>query len=134
MTDSIKHKVLSAGCAVMAPPPVRDVNAGNKTPLYRNKEWLREQYLILGKSTNKIGEEYKIAPSTIYKWLVKFNIPRRTFSESCLLKHSEVDLGFDCHRTKKNNIYISTKSLNDFLDYIGPCPIICYQYKWKYNK
>lgn len=29
-----------------------------------------------------------------------------------------------------NSIYITTYSTVDFLDYIGPCPVECYQYKW----
>lgn len=31
-----------------------------------------------------------------------------------------------------NKIYISTHSTEDFLKYIGKCPINCYQYKWAY--
>ena len=31
-----------------------------------------------------------------------------------------------------NSIHISTKSTKDFLNYIGYCPVECYQYKWSY--
>lgn len=40
-------------------------------------------------------------------------------------------LGFVAARCKDKKIYISTKSTKDFLDYIGPCPVKCYEYKWK---
>jgi len=32
-----------------------------------------------------------------------------------------------------NKIGMSAHSVIDFLDYIGPCPIDCYQYKWNYQ-
>lgn len=31
-----------------------------------------------------------------------------------------------------NTIYLSTYSVQDFLSWIGPCPVPCYQYKWNY--
>ncbi len=43
-------------------------------------------------------------------------------------------LGFQSSRTKKNKIYISTKSVPAFLNYIGPCPVDCYKYKWEIKK
>ncbi|GAJ16965.1 unnamed protein product, partial [marine sediment metagenome] len=39
--------------------------------------------------------------------------------------------GFQCTRESDNKIHISTKSTKDFLNYIGPCPVKCYEYKWK---
>jgi len=32
----------------------------------------------------------------------------------------------------RNTIGISTESTKDFLNYIGKCPVSCYQYKWAY--
>ncbi len=40
-------------------------------------------------------------------------------------------LGFKCHRTTKNEIYISAESTPAFLKYIGNYPIDCYRYKWE---
>jgi len=37
------------------------------------------------------------------------------------------------HRLASNTIGMSTKSIKDFLDWIGPCPINCYSYKWDYQ-
>lgn len=58
-------------------------------------------------------------PSLDVKWLVKnLNI-----------------LGFKATRRSFNNsIGISVYSTQDFLNYVGPCPVKCYQYKWDYNK
>lgn len=41
------------------------------------------------------------------------------------------ELGFKTSRHRNNTIYISAKSSSLFLDYIGKCPVQCYQYKWK---
>lgn len=46
-----------------------------------------------------------------------------------------VNLGFKATRKFYNNyIYISTYSTKAFLNYIGKCPVECYQYKFSYNK
>jgi len=44
-----------------------------------------------------------------------------------------IKLGFQSIRQVRNNIIgISTSSTKQFLDYIGSCPVKCYQYKWDY--
>ena len=42
------------------------------------------------------------------------------------------ELGIKTTRNVKNVIYISTHSTKDFLEYIGKCPVECFQYKWEY--
>jgi len=43
------------------------------------------------------------------------------------------NLGFICYKRKSNNtILISANSTRDFLNYIGKCPVKCYEYKWAY--
>jgi len=45
------------------------------------------------------------------------------------------DLGFKVTRQKSSNIIrFSTYSTEDFLNYIGKCPVECYEYKWNYRK
>jgi len=39
-------------------------------------------------------------------------------------------LGFIAKRRKDNGIRCYSSSTKDFLSYIGPCPIKCYDYKW----
>jgi len=37
------------------------------------------------------------------------------------------------HQPSENRIGMSVYSVKDFLDWIGPCPIDCYSYKWNYQ-
>ena len=47
------------------------------------------------------------------------------------LKQKLENLKFKCWYLKSNNsIKLSAKITKDFLDYIGKCPVDCYQYKW----
>ena len=49
------------------------------------------------------------------------------------LKNKLIKMGFkSTRRLSDNAIGISAYSTKDFLDYIGKCPVKCYQYKWKY--
>ncbi len=43
-------------------------------------------------------------------------------------------LGFTATRQSNNVLGISTDSTKAFLDYIGKCPVKCYEYKWAYYK
>jgi len=44
-------------------------------------------------------------------------------------------LGFKAtYQPANNSIYLSAYSVKDFLEWIGPCPISCYDYKWNYSK
>lgn len=49
---------------------------------YKEKQFLEEIYYINKLSTNEIGEICHVDGSTISFWMQKFNIPRRTISES----------------------------------------------------
>ncbi len=49
---------------------------------YRNKEWLFHQYVDLKKSIRDIAKICNVGSTTILNWLKKFEIPRRTLSES----------------------------------------------------
>lgn len=43
------------------------------------------------------------------------------------------NLGFKAMRQPSlNTIHISTYSVKNFLNYIGKCPVKCYEYKWEY--
>jgi len=56
-----------------------------------------------------------------------------TISDVKLLTKKLIDLGFKSTRRYCNNaIYISAYSTKDFIDYIGKCPVNCYQYKFDY--
>ena len=49
---------------------------------YNNREWLNEQYTIQGKLGREIAEECTVSEPAIYYWLKKFNIKRRTNTET----------------------------------------------------
>jgi hypothetical protein len=58
-----------------------------------------------------------------------------TIPDVLFLVKKLIDLGFKATRRKSNNvIYITTKSTKNFLDYIGKCPVKCYEYKFNYKK
>ena len=42
------------------------------------------------------------------------------------------DLGFKATRQSSNRIHVSSCSTKSFLEYIGKCPVNCYQYKFEY--
>ena len=44
---------------------------------YKNKEWMEEQYIKLGKTTYDIGRELGIAKTSVTNWLHKLGIPVR---------------------------------------------------------
>jgi transposase-like protein len=50
--------------------------------LYRNEEWLREQYCEQEKSTIEIGDNLGISNTTVSKWLKKYGIETRHNSKS----------------------------------------------------
>lgn len=49
---------------------------------YRNKDWLYNQYWILKKSAYDIARECNCSNVTIYKWMERFDIARRTLPEA----------------------------------------------------
>jgi len=47
--------------------------------LYQNKEWLKRKYWDEGLSIKLIAKLCKVCGNTIWKWMIKLNIPRRSF-------------------------------------------------------
>jgi len=48
---------------------------------YKCRGWLFIQYWILNKSTRIISKELNCGDETIRKWMIKFEIPRRSCTE-----------------------------------------------------
>tara|TARA_R100000152_G_C6674070_1_gene109645 strand:- start:368 stop:703 length:336 start_codon:yes stop_codon:yes gene_type:complete len=46
-------------------------------PLYKDKDWLHEKYVVEGLPCSAIGNMFGLSPMTIYKWLKKHDIPTR---------------------------------------------------------
>jgi len=53
-----------------------------KMSLWRNKDYLVRQYVVLEKSMKTISQELGIGETCVHKWIHRFNIPVRTRSES----------------------------------------------------
>ena len=45
--------------------------------MYKNRFYLRQQYIAVGLSTLQIAEKLRVHKSISAKWLIIFNIPRR---------------------------------------------------------
>jgi hypothetical protein len=50
----------------------------NQEKLYRNEEWLRENYVNNGLTMAEIGKKFNVSPMTVCTWLEKFNIETRS--------------------------------------------------------
>lgn len=46
---------------------------------YKNKEWLKEQYIVLRRHTKDIGQDCGVAAPVIIYWTMKFNLHRRRY-------------------------------------------------------
>ncbi len=48
-----------------------------KEKLYRNRDWLYNEYVNEGKTLKEIASMFNITPMSIHQWLVKLGIPSR---------------------------------------------------------
>ena len=108
---------------------------------------IRQKWYPEGKKI--VPKDIKLTPLTIRQWYI---------GDGCLHHHKNIEpsinlatcgftmedieflvsklreLGFKAVRhPSRNTIHISPCSVKDFLDYIGKCPVECYQYKWNYK-
>lgn len=110
---------------------------------------LRERWYP--KSKKIMPKDVKLIPLTCRQWYIgdgslkyQINDKRpRIILYTCGFMILDVEwlikqlknLEFKVTRQSSNNIiHISVYSTKDFLDYIGKCPVKCYQYKWRYEK
>lgn len=55
--------------------------------LFRDKQWLIDEYLDKGRSTGDIAKQFGVTDSAIIFWLKRHGIKRRNVSEARSLKH-----------------------------------------------
>jgi Zn finger protein HypA/HybF involved in hydrogenase expression len=80
---------------------------------YQNKKWLEEHYVKLKKSTITIGSECNVSSSTIRKWLIKNNIPRRNDVGGYKKPRRKCkNCGKECNRPEK--FYCNVQCLRDY--------------------
>jgi hypothetical protein len=48
-----------------------------KDKLYRDRDWLYNEYVTKGKTLKEIASIFNITPMSIHQWLVKLGIPAR---------------------------------------------------------
>lgn len=88
-----------------------------------------------------IPKDLKLTPLACLMWYLgdgcvnnrSVNLNTHGFSvfEVDFLRDLLGKLGFETTRHKSKVIHILTKSAKDFLNYIGPCPVECYKYRWQ---
>lgn len=125
----------------------------NYSYFYESKSYaellpIRKQWYPNGKKI--IPRDIKLTPLTVRQWYIgdgSLSHQRnwRPIITLCttgfpildveFLKEELIKLGFKTTRESFDNvIHISVYSVQDFLNYIGPCPVSCYQYKWNLLK
>ena len=87
-------------------------------PKYRDEEWLRSKYIVEGKSTQQIADEYGYGSTTICTWLEKHNIPKRSLSES-VSKAKNPDKPYADLAWLKEEYVKKKKSIQQIADELG---------------
>ena len=82
---------------------------------YKNKKWLQKKYWKEKLSIAKIAKKINISQSTIYKWMKRFNIPRRSISEACIgikaSKKAKRNISKAIHLRTGNHCQLSRKAI-----------------------
>lgn len=76
-----------------------------------------------------LGDGFLSNNRTIYIATQSF---KRQNIEDTLIRWLQ-DIGIRCWVTNDNQVCISSGSSEDFLKYIGSCPVECYKHKWDFN-
>lgn len=107
---------------------------------------IRKHWYPHGKKN--VPRDIKLTPLTCRQWYIGDGTLSRSGVSSSIVLYTEgfpipdvewlvkelIKLGFKTTRYHSSNvIHISAYSTKDFLNYIGPCPVKCYEYKWKYK-
>jgi hypothetical protein len=108
-------------------------------------EWYQKWYL---KGKKIVPYSLNLTPLTCLLWYIgDGNLDKRSqhirlctngFDENHVdfLVQELNDLTFESYKQRYYDQYvivIPRKKVKQFLHYIGPCPIVCYQYKWDYR-
>lgn len=127
----------------------RDKKRGNISYAYTSRAYtelafIHKKWYPKGKKI--VPKDIKLTPITLRQHYIgdgslnnkKHNRPYITLSTNGFmisdvrrLVEYLIELGFKAlRRPARNDISISVYSTKDFLNYIGNCPVRCYQYKW----
>ena len=115
-----------------------------KSKYYVELKKLYSRWYPSGKKA--VPRDLKLAPVTLRQWYIGDGSigthggnTRAIRLATCSFDDSDIfflislleDIGIVATKHAENRIYISTKSVDKFLEYIGECPVYCYQYKWR---
>jgi len=67
----------------------KGIEKDGKNRIYRDRDWLYNQYINKLKSTKEIGKFCNVGHRLILSWLKRFNIPTRSISESTSIGQSK---------------------------------------------
>lgn len=115
---------------------------------YEELLFIRNKWYPKGKKI--VPRDLKLTPLTCQQWyLGDGSLSDPKYGKSSIVLHTTgfpvsdvrwlvdqlINLGFKATRQPSTNaIHISTKSTQNFLNYIGPCPAKDYNYKWKLSQ
>lgn len=115
---------------------------------YPELKELRKKWYPSPEFVKRVPSDITLSPITLRQWYIGdgYNgapegngilifIPSFPTEDRKLLMDNLSELGLHPNfQGNKTRIHIGMQYIDDFLDYIGPCPVECYDYKWdKYN-
>jgi len=77
---------------------------------YQNREWLYNKYWNEKLSVHEIAKLYKVSSMTIWNWMVRLDIPRRTLNKCNLREKNHFYGKHHTEKTKKENSISHTGS------------------------
>jgi len=108
--------------------------------LYKNKDWLYQQYIIKENSLSEIGLMCKASQATIRNWLLKYNIELRSCKESKNTAKARARISTNAkenwvkHREKYNAIAEARKKRSRIIKNCKNCGKEFWAYKSKIGK
>lgn len=88
-------------------------NVMSKIYLYRNKEWLIENYVNKKRKISSLAKECKVDQSTVNTWIHKFKIPLKKIDENKILDAYKNGLSIE---NIQKQFHLAPKSVYDILE------------------
>lgn len=123
--------------------------APSRVYIYQSRKYgvLRDLYdKWYDNGIKKVPRDLELTPLTCRQWYLgdgglntrykNITLYTNGFEENCIdfLIEKLAQLGFGVVKTKRKAIKMHKHSVEPFLNYIGSCPVECYQYKWDLSR
>jgi len=89
------------------------------TMLYKNETWLRDQYLGDVKSVQQMADDIAVPAQTIWYWMQKFDIPRRSRTEAGVLCNGDPGNKFHDEEWLRDAYIVKEMSTAEIADECG---------------